>query len=142
MAEGSRLRLPIRLPLLSTLPQTSTPKMALFQQEFEKVLAGDLPDGCKLQEKDVKLYLFILSFVTDRFFFLDDDFKEPSGFGEKMIRFVWTKADEVNAKMMYVSGETAEPSTETTGMVEEIVRQQVIEMVRSLLPPSLIYLTL
>ena len=32
-------------------------------------------------------------------------------------------------KMMYVSGETAEPSAETTGMVEEIVRQQVIEMV-------------
>jgi hypothetical protein len=37
-------------------------------------------------------------------------------------------------KMMYVSGETAEPSTETTGMVEEIVRQQVIEMV-NLNPP-------
>jgi hypothetical protein len=34
-------------------------------------------------------------------------------------------------KMMYVSGETAEPSSETTGMVEEIVRQQVIEMVCS-----------
>ena len=33
------------------------------------------------------------------------------------------------AQMMYVSGETAEPSHETTGMVEEIVRQQVIEMV-------------
>jgi hypothetical protein len=32
-------------------------------------------------------------------------------------------------QMMYVSGETAEPSQETTGMVEEIVRQQVIEMV-------------
>lgn len=31
--------------------------------------------------------------------------------------------------MMYVSGETVEPSPETTGMVEEIVRQQVIEMV-------------
>jgi hypothetical protein len=39
-------------------------------------------------------------------------------------------------QMMYVSGETAEPSTETTGMVEEIVRQQVIEMVReSRAPP-------
>jgi transcription initiation protein SPT3 len=31
--------------------------------------------------------------------------------------------------MMYVSGETAEASIETTGMIEEIVRQQVIEMV-------------
>ena len=34
-------------------------------------------------------------------------------------------------QMMYVSGETAEASPETTGMIEEIVRQQVIEMVRS-----------
>jgi transcription initiation protein SPT3 len=34
-------------------------------------------------------------------------------------------------QMMYVSGETAEPSHETTGMVEEIVRQQVIEMLRT-----------
>jgi Transcription initiation factor IID, 18kD subunit len=33
--------------------------------------------------------------------------------------------------MMYVSGETAEASAETTGMIEEIVRQQVIEMVCS-----------
>lgn len=30
--------------------------------------------------------------------------------------------------MMFVSGETSEPSTETTGLIEEIVRQQVIEM--------------
>jgi transcription initiation protein SPT3 len=35
--------------------------------------------------------------------------------------------------MMYVSGETAEASPETTGMIEEIVRQQVIEMVRETL---------
>jgi Transcription initiation factor IID, 18kD subunit len=32
-------------------------------------------------------------------------------------------------QMMFVSGETAEPSAETTGMIEELVRQQVIEMV-------------
>ena len=33
-------------------------------------------------------------------------------------------------QMMFVSGETAEPSAETTSLVEEIVRQQVIEMVK------------
>lgn len=33
-------------------------------------------------------------------------------------------------QMMFVSGETAEPSAETTWMIEEIVRDQVIEMVR------------
>lgn len=32
-------------------------------------------------------------------------------------------------QMMFVSGETVEASAETTGMIEEIVRQQVIEMV-------------
>lgn len=31
--------------------------------------------------------------------------------------------------MMYVSGETAEASVETTGLIEEIVRQQVVEIV-------------
>ncbi|KAI9768654.1 MAG: Transcription initiation protein spt3 [Geoglossum umbratile] len=31
-------------------------------------------------------------------------------------------------QMMFVSGETAEASADTTGMIEEIVRQQVIEM--------------
>jgi len=34
-------------------------------------------------------------------------------------------------QMMFVSGETAEPSAETTTLIEEIVRQQVIEMVPS-----------
>ena len=32
-------------------------------------------------------------------------------------------------QMMFVSGETAEPSAETTWMIEEIVREQVLEMV-------------
>jgi hypothetical protein len=31
--------------------------------------------------------------------------------------------------MMFVAGEVAEPLTETTGLVEDIVRDQVIEMV-------------
>ena len=31
--------------------------------------------------------------------------------------------------MMFVSGESAEASVETTTLIEEIVRQQVIEMV-------------
>ncbi|KAK5657669.1 hypothetical protein OQA88_2741 [Cercophora sp. LCS_1] len=34
-------------------------------------------------------------------------------------------------KMMYVSGETGEPSVETTGIIEDIVRQQVVEILRS-----------
>lgn len=34
-------------------------------------------------------------------------------------------------QMMYVSGETGEPSLETLAIIEEIVRQQVIELLRS-----------
>lgn len=43
------------------------------------------------------------------------------------------RARLINAidQMMFVSGETAEPSAETTTLIEEIVRQQVIEMVPS-----------
>jgi hypothetical protein len=37
--------------------------------------------------------------------------------------------------MMYVSGETAEPPVETTSIIEDIVRQQVIELVRLPLHP-------
>lgn len=43
-------------------------------------------------------------------------------------------ADKIN-QMMYVSGETAEPSVETTGIIEDIVRQQVVEIVRWLDSP-------
>ncbi len=32
-------------------------------------------------------------------------------------------------QMMFVSGETGDPSPETTGIIEEIVRQQVTEIV-------------
>ena len=32
--------------------------------------------------------------------------------------------------MMFVSGGAGDPSTETTWMIEEIVRQQVVEIVR------------
>ncbi|KLJ09345.1 transcription initiation protein SPT3 [Blastomyces silverae] len=35
---------------------------------------------------------------------------------------------DIFGQMMFVSGETAEPSAETTTLIEEIVRQQVIEM--------------
>lgn len=37
-------------------------------------------------------------------------------------------------KMMFVSGETAEPSIETTTLIEDITREQVLEIVRSLTP--------
>lgn len=45
----------------------------------------------------------------------------PDGKDEELIEWI--------QQMMFVSGETAEPSVDTTGMIEEIVRQQVIEIV-------------
>jgi hypothetical protein len=38
-------------------------------------------------------------------------------------------ADILTQQMMFVSGETVEPSQETTMLVEQIVQQQVMEMV-------------
>jgi hypothetical protein len=46
--------------------------------------------------------------------------------GQQMFK---TRLTTVLEQMMYVSGETAEPSLETTSMIEDIVRQQVIELV-------------
>lgn len=41
-------------------------------------------------------------------------------------------------QMMFVSGETADVAPETTSMIEFIVQQQVMEMVRLLIPPPAI----
>lgn len=51
----------------------------------------------------------------------DNDFECPINFKHRLIRWI--------EQMMFVSGETAEPSPETTWMIEEIVREQVLEMV-------------
>ena len=45
-------------------------------------------------------------------------------------------ANYLNYQMMYVSGETGEPSVETTGIIEDIVRQQVIEIVSAPISPT------
>lgn len=52
-------------------------------------------------------------------------FKYP--FTGKLLRTNWFK-------MMFVSGETAEPSVETTTVIEDITREQVLEIVRSPIP--------
>lgn len=61
---------------------------------------------------------------------LDDlDPRSPSyGEAESAYRFK-SRLTNVLRQMMYVSGETAEPSVETTSIIEDIVRQQVIELV-------------
>lgn len=46
---------------------------------------------------------------------------------------------KIIAQMMFVSGETAEASQETTTIIEEIVHTQVVEMVIPTSRTSLIY---
>lgn len=53
----------------------------------------------------------------------DDDFDDDCSNGHQSV------LSHVLPQMMFVSGETAEPSVETTGMIEQIVREQVVEMV-------------
>jgi len=53
-----------------------------------------------------------------------------SYYGEPQRAYHCTLTREIK-KMMYVSGETGEPSIETTSIIEEIVRQQVVEIVGS-----------
>jgi hypothetical protein len=57
-----------------------------------------------------------------------DGFETPEEFKERLTYSI--------EQMMFVSGETAEASPETTGMIEEIVRAQVIEMVSLFHPAS------
>ena len=65
---------------------------------------------------------------------LDEDNETPEEWKERLANFF--------RQMMFVSGETAEASAETTTLIEEIVRQQVIEMVSAIqLPSSALFLT-
>ena len=54
---------------------------------------------------------------------LDSDEDDAKSFREELIEYI------IPTQMMFVSGETGDPSAETTGIIEDIVRQQVIEIV-------------
>ena len=58
---------------------------------------------------------------TDSVDSLPDDPGSNDSFKKELT--LWIK------QMMFVAGETGEPSVETTSMIEEIVRQQVVEIV-------------
>lgn len=56
-----------------------------------------------------------------KFLIAETDDEGEKDFKERLTEWI--------TQMMFVSGETAEPSAETTGMIEELVKQQVVEMV-------------
>lgn len=47
--------------------------------------------------------------------------------------------DTIRRQMMFVSGETAEPSIESTTLIEDITRQQVLEIVSSFIQYTMIF---
>lgn len=75
--------------------------------------------------------------MSDRYFYVNGQrYRMRPGFLLRLSRRAIT-IDSFQ-QMMYVSGETTEPSIETTGIIEDIVRQQVIELVSH--PLSFLYL--
>lgn len=72
--------------------------------------------------------------MSDRYFYVNGRrYRMRAGFLSRLSKRAIT-IDSFQ-QMMYVSGETTEPSVETTGIIEDIVRQQVIELVRRPLYP-------
>jgi hypothetical protein len=101
--------------------------MDLFNEEFAKLMRPSVKKtrvNLGLLERRID---FLERILRERPFAID--FDNPDQEEESMDIFQIKLIGHLK-QMMYVSGETAEPSHETTGMVEEIVRQQVIEMVR------------
>jgi hypothetical protein len=120
---------PINAP--TTIAHCNT-AMDLFSEEFAKLVrpsAKKTRVNLGLLERRIDVIERILRELPFAIDFDNPDQEEESmdNFQIKLIRHL--------KQMMYVSGETAEPSHETTGMVEEIVRQQVIEMVREYSTP-------
>lgn len=82
-------------------------------------LTSEDDDDTSLQSSDSENWTKFEGEETDD----DDDDETKENFESRLIYWI--------AQMMFVSGETAEPSPETTWMIEEIVREQVLEMVSS-----------
>ena len=75
--------------------------------------------------------------VPDSEFEFDDNLSVTSkATKHEQILYFKDELAKLFRQMMFVSGETAEPSPETTSLIEEIVRQQVIEIVRPPAPSS------
>lgn len=58
------------------------------------------------------------------------EIQQASDFGIPVLPMLMRLIHQIQ-QMMFVGGETAEPCTETTWMVEKIVQEQVLEMVHN-----------
>ncbi|KAM0573968.1 hypothetical protein ACHAP9_001838 [Verticillium nonalfalfae] len=76
------------------------------------------PQELTLVYHDMRIHLNDISFSSDDSFLFDEETAEDFR----------VRLTDVFQQMMYVSGETAEPSVETTNIIEGIVREQVVEL--------------
>lgn len=115
--------------IISGAPPSDTPTEIVSKEVVSGMKAPEFEDDASTSSQD--------DFDTD----VDDDVdgdqdqdrdQDQNGDqNEDADFFEESKSEPTNVfgQMMFVSGETAEPSAETTTLIEEIVRQQVIEMV-------------
>lgn len=97
---------------------------ASFQSDFDEAIA-------EMNSQIIRIVLAPDAVDSYSFTQADDERDQVGAFVDPF----WTEEDFRDAltntikQMMYVSGETGEPSVETTGIIEDIVRQQVVEIV-------------
>lgn len=111
---------------LHKIPEKNEDLQARGQQEGNSS-SGALNEGLKFKLSQLAIllpgYLDISLADSDTLNSDDEDVIEES------VDDLKNRFADIITQMMYVSGETAEPSVETTGIIEDIVRQQVIELV-------------
>lgn len=100
------------------LPQNSNTSIEMYEDDASEVAASeDIPDD-PMEEDLEDVTAMDVTTTTDK--------TNAETFADfKVVLFNMLK------QMMFVSGETAEPSIETTSAIEEITRQQVVEIVGS-----------
>jgi hypothetical protein len=109
-------------PLPYILPTEYAPSSGPILMSNQPLLPGSMSAAFAMKERSHKLHSGVHDLPVSASPATDpDDFETPEEFKERLTYSI--------EQMMFVSGETAEASPETTGMIEEIVRAQVIEMV-------------
>ncbi|KAF3350538.1 transcription initiation factor IID, 18kD subunit-domain-containing protein [Verticillium dahliae] len=78
------------------------------------------PQELTLFYHDMEIHLNDICFLSDDSFLFDEETAEDFR----------VRLTDIIRQMMYVSGETAEPSVETTNIIEGIVREQVVELLK------------
>jgi hypothetical protein len=111
-------------PLPYNLPTEYPPSLRPILTNNQPLLPGSMSAAFAMKGPSHELHSGVHNLLASASMATNpDDSETPEEFKERLTYSI--------EQMMFVSGETAEASPETTGMIEEIVRAQVIEMVSS-----------